>query len=417
MPSGFQMEVNMEGIPTDQYSAGEQGLGYIYQPRFALLKLLQLPESTSVLIEKDDDLEFLDKGGIKTLGSLKHKAVGGSLTDLSTDFWKSVRIWLARYARDGRSEASLRFFLFTTNTVSKTSFLQHFLLDPPSKDEEIVSLSQLASDVLAKTKSELIKTIAKEFHDLSDEEKEDFLSRVVIFDSAPRIVDIPSIIKDQQMRSIRREFREAVFERLEGWWNDTIINLLSGKRSEAIWGYEISDKLSAFADEYKSDNLPITFQGKVPAGEIDAGNDPRLFVVQLREIGIASNRIRNAILDYYRAFEQRSTWARENLLVSGEMEEYEDRLVDEWTRYSDVVFESLTDESADAVLIEAGRELYRWADLESGNSSTLRIRERVTEPYVVRGGFHILANSSPLPRVYWHPHFLSRIGDLLGASK
>jgi hypothetical protein len=263
----------------------------------------------------------------------------------------------------------------------------------------------------------LIKTIATEFHDLSDEEKEDFLSRIVIFDSAPRIVDIPSIIKDQQMRSIRREFREAVFERLEGWWNDTIINLLSGKRSEAILGYEISDKLSAFADEYKSDNLPITFQGKVPAGEIDAGNDPRLFVVQLREIGIASNRIRNAILDYYRAFEQRSTWARENLLVSGEMEEYEDRLVDEWTRYSDVVFESLTDESADAVLIEAGRELYRWADLESGNSSTLRIRERVTEPYVVRGGFHILANSSPLPRVYWHPHFLSRIGDLLGASK
>jgi len=407
----------MEGIPTDQYSAGEQGLGYIYQPRFALLKLLQLPESTSVLIEKDDDLEFLDEGGVKTLGSLKHKAVGGSLTDLSIDFWKSVRIWLARYTRDGRSEASLRFFLFTTNAVSETSFLRHFLLDPPSEDGEIASLSQLASDVLAKTKAELIKAIAKEFHGLSDEEREDFLSRIVIFDGAPRIVDIPSIIKDQQMRSIRREFREAVFERLEGWWNDTIINLLSGKRTEAIFGYEISDKLSAFADEYKFDNLPITFQGKVPSGEIDAESDPRLFVVQLREIGIASNRIRNAILDYYRAFEQRSAWARENLLVSGEMEEYEDRLVDEWTRYSDVVFESLNDESADAVLVEAGRALYRWADLESGNISALRIRERVTEPYVVRGAFHILANASPIPRVYWHPQFLSRISDLLGVTK
>jgi hypothetical protein len=417
MPSGFQMEANMEGAPTDQYSAGEQGLGYIYQPRFALLKLLQLPENTSVLIEKDDDLEFLDKGGIKTLGSLKHKAEGGTLTDLSTDFWKSVRIWLTRYTRDGRSEANLRFFLFTTNTVSDTSFLRHFLLDPQSNDEETVSLSHLASEVLAKTKSELIKSIAKEFHGLSDDEKEDFLSRVVIFDNAPRIVDIPSIIKDQQMRSIRREFREAVFERLEGWWNETIINLLSGKRKESIFGFEISDKLSAFADEYKSDNLPITFQGKIPSGEIDAASDPRLFVVQLREIGIASNRIRNAILDYYRAFEQRSAWARENLLVSGEMEEYEDRLVDEWTRYSDVVFESLNDDSADSVLIEAGRELYRWADLESGNISALRIRERVREPYVVRGGFHILANASPLPRVYWHPQFLSRIGDLLGVVK
>src|SRR5258708_64397 len=164
---------------TDQYSAGEQGLGYIYQPRFALLKLLQLPESTSVLIEKDDDLEFLDKDGVKTLGSLKHKAVGGRLTDLSADFWKSIRIWLTRYVRDGRSEASLRFFLFTTNTVSETSFLRHFLLDSPSNNDETASLSQLATDALDRTKAELIKEIAKAFHDLSDEDREDFLSRVV----------------------------------------------------------------------------------------------------------------------------------------------------------------------------------------------------------------------------------------------
>jgi hypothetical protein len=406
-------EASMDGISSDQYSAGEQGLGYIYQPRFALLRLLQLPESTSILIEKDDDLDFLDQNGVKTLGSLKHKAVGDRLTDLSTDFWKSVRIWLARYNRDGRSEASLRFFLFTTGTVSETSFVRHFLPDSLPKSDEVTSLSQLAREVLAKTKSELIGAIAEEFHKLKEDEMEDFLSRIVIFDGAPRIVDVPSIIKDQHMRSIRREHRHAIFERLEGWWNDTVVNLLSGKRKQAIYGYEISDKLSAFADEYKSDNLPITFRGKEPAGEIDANNDPRLFVVQLREIGIASSRIRNAILDYYRAFEQRSAWAREDLLVAGEMEEYEDRLVDEWSRYRDVVFENLNEESAEALLLEAGKALYKWADLESGNIATLRIRERVSEPYVVRGGFHILANIRPLPRLYWHPRFLTRIGDVL----
>ena len=400
-----------------QFAAAEQGLGYIYQPRFALLKLLQLPESTSVVIEKDDDLDFVDKDGAKTLASLKHKAVGDSLTDLSTDFWKSIRIWLARYNRDGRSQADLRFFLFTTAAVSMTPFLQRFLDDPPPNEGETSSLSQLAADALAKTKSTLIGAIAKEFHELSDEEKEDFLSRVTIFDGRPRIDDVPSIIKDQHMRSIRREFREAIFERLEGWWNDTAVNLLTGKRTEPIYGYEVSDKLSAFAEEYRFDNLPITFRGKTPAGEIDAEHDARLFVVQLREIGIASNRIRNAILDYYRAFEQRSAWARENLLVSGEMEEYEDRLVDEWSRYKDVVFEDLDEESANAALLQAGKELYKWAELSSGTIFALRIRERVTEPYILRGGFHILANARPLPRVHWHPRFLSRIGELLGATK
>lgn len=407
----------MAAASTDQYSAGEQGLGYIYQPRFALLRLLQLPENTSVLIEKDDDLDFIDQDGVKTLASLKHKAVGDRLSDLSTDFWKSVRIWLARYNRDGRSEASLRFFLFTTGTVSESSFLQHFLLDPPPNEDDAASLAKLADDALATTTSKLISPIATEFNALSDDEKEDFLSRIVIFDESPRVADVPMIIKDQHMRSIRREYRDALFERLEGWWNDVVVNLLTGKRTEAVYGYEISDKLSTFAEEYKSDNLPITFRGKVPAGEIDAENDPRLFVVQLREIGIASNRIRNAILDYYRAFEQRSAWARENLLVLDEMEEYEDRLVDEWSRYRDVVFEDLDEGSADAVLLSAGKALYQWADIESGNIGSLRIRERVTEPYVVRGGFHILANTRPLPRVYWHPRFLERVGSLLGATE
>jgi hypothetical protein len=407
----------MAETSTDQYAAGEQGLGYIYQPRFGLLRLMQLPESTSILIEKDDDLDFIDKDGIKTLASLKHKEGGDRLTDLSTDFWKSVRIWLARYNRDGRSEASLRFFLFSTGAVSDTSFLRRFLFAPPAEGDEVVSLSQITADVLAKTKSKLIGLIAEEFHKLNDDEKEDFLSRIVIFDGGPRIEDVPSIIKDQHMRSIRRDNRDAIFERLEGWWNDTIVNLLVGRRTDAIFGYEISDKLSAFAEEYKSDNLPITFRGKVPTGEIDAANDPRLFVVQLREIGIASNRIRNAILDYYRAFEQRSSWARESLLISGEMEEYEDRLVDEWSRYRDVAFEELDEKSADEVLLEAGKALYRWVDLESGNNRTLRIRERVTEPYVVRGGFHILANSRPLPRVYWHPRFLDRVGKVLGVTE
>ncbi|QOZ83030.1 MULTISPECIES: ABC-three component system protein [Chromobacterium] len=399
----------------DLFSAGEQGLGYIYQPRLALLQLLQLPEDTSVLIEKDDDLDFIDNNGAKSLGSLKHKAEGERVTDLSTDFWKSVRIWLSRYNRDGRREASLRFFLFTTASVSEASFLRR-LVNGAIAHEEDKTLSELVRDALAKTKSELIQSIGAEFTKLDEKEQEDFLSRIVIFDDSPRIQNLPPLIKDL-MRSIRREHRDAVFERLEGWWNESIINLLVGKRTEAMTGFEVSDKLAAFAEEYQADNLPINFRRSEPAGGVSVDSDSRLFVRQLREIGITSDRLRNAILDYYRAFEQRSLWARENLLVSGELEDYEERLVDEWSRYRDVVFEELDESSAEDVLVKAGRALYRWADLESGNIAALRIRERVAEPYVVRGGFHILANFGPPPKVYWHPRFLERLEHALGAKK
>jgi hypothetical protein len=400
----------------DRFSAGEQGLGYLYQLRFALLQMLQLPEETSVFVEKDDDLDFVDVGGRKTLGSLKHKAPGERLTDLSVDFWKSVRIWLTRYKDGGRIESTHRFYLFTTNEVSGTSFLREFLPTTISRAADDPSLVALADAALAETKSEPILKIANELHDLNEAEQIDFWRRITIFDRAPRIDDIPGLIKDRHMRSIRREYRDSVFQRLEGWWHDIVLSLLTGKRSLPIYGYEVSDKLTAFADEYKADNLPITFREKIPDGEIDTNNDDRLFVRQLREIGVSSARIRNAILDYYRAYEQRSAWARENLLVSGELEDYEDRLEDEWYRYRDVIFEKLDKESAESLLREAGQRLYQWADLESGNISSLRIRERVTEPYVVRGCFHILANIKPLPRIYWHPLFLERLRELLAVN-
>lgn len=407
----------MTDSTSDKYSASEQGLGYIYQPRLALLRLLELPENIAVFLEKDDDLDFVDKDGRKSLASLKHKAAGDRLNDLSIDFWKSVRIWLARYKRDGRSASNLRFFLFTTGTVSDTSFLRAFLPVQNGTDDETKTLAEQAEEALTRSKSNLIGNIAKEFNELTLTEKEDFLARILILDSSPRIEDIPETIKDRHMRSIRREHRDAVFERLEGWWNDELIKQLAGSRDEGIFGFEVSDKFSALSEEYKQDNLPITFRAKEPAGEIDTENDPRTFVVQLREIGVSSSRIRNAILDYYRAFEQRSEWARENLLVLGEIEDYEARLVDEWRRYRDVVFEDLAEDSAEDVLQRAGKELYKWADQQSGNIESLRIRARVTEPYVTRGSFHILADAAPEPSVYWHPRFLDRLGKALGVTK
>lgn len=395
-------------VPPDEkspYSAAAQGIGYIYQPRFALLKILDFAESTSVLIEKEDDLDFIDAGGKKSLASLKHKAPGDRVNDLSTDFWKSVRIWLASYKRADRTASNLRFFLFTTGVVSKTSFLMSFL-DDAERSDTIVALTW---EVMASSESKLVAEVAVSFSDLSSDEVEDFLSRITIIDNGPRITDLPHIIQDRHLRTIRRENRPHVFERLEGWWNDIMVKLLTGERTDPLFGYEVSDKLSAIAEEYRSDNLPITFRSAAPDA-VDAENDPRLFVEQLRSIGISTNRIQSAIVDYYRAFEQRSAWARESLLVSGEMEDYEDRLSDEWSRYKDVVFESLTETSGEEALTAAGRNLYKWAEFET---ERFRIRERVTEPYVVRGAFHMLANTRPSPRIFWHPRFLDRLAAVL----
>src|SRR5699024_10411175 len=139
-----------------------QGLGYIYQGRLALYQMLQLPESTTVFLEKDEDVDFEDGNGDKSLASLKHKAEGERLTDLSTDFWKSVRIWLDRYKRDDRAKSNLRFFLFTTAEVGAASFLTRFLPGFVGNGEDDKAPRELADDALAKSKSASISAIARE---------------------------------------------------------------------------------------------------------------------------------------------------------------------------------------------------------------------------------------------------------------
>ncbi len=389
------------------FSAAEQGLGYIFQQRFALLKILGFSESTEVLIEGEDDIEFISESGMRLLGSLKHKAAGDKLTNLSTDFWKSVRIWLAYYRKTGSIASDGRFMLFTTAEVGEGTFLSLFTKDARSDDR-----AEQARAVLVTSTSELIGKVRDELECLSQDEGRDFYSRITIVDATPRITDLPALI-DLHLRTIRRESRVAVFERLEGWWTDLAIKMMAGERKDPVYGYEVSDKLSAIAEEYRDGSLPITFRTRLPDGQIDVAKDTRLFVKQLHMLELSATRIRNAIIDYYRAFEQRSNWARESLLISGEIEEYENRLIDEWTRYREIVFERLTDTSDEDTCLIAGKELYNWAEMET---LTLRIRERVNEPYVVRGAFHILANASPQPRVYWHPHFLERLQQLLGIA-
>ncbi|WP_339541992.1 ABC-three component system protein [Pseudomonas sp. JAI120] len=406
---------------SDPYSAGEQGLGYIFQPRFALYQALELPEDTAILIEKEDDLDFLESSGKKTLASLKHKAVGERLTDLSVDFWKSVNIWLTRYQANGRVESDYQFFLFTTSSVAPDSFLKFFLYGADTTEAQ-PSLWQLTENTLATSKAKSFTKIKELLSKLTALEKEDFVSRITIIDSTPRIGDLPALIKAQKMRPIRAEHRDAVFERLEGWWNDLIIQMLCEPQSEPAYARDVSEKLFNFSEEYKDDNLPITFEDATPTSPIDISIDNRLFVSQLRELKLTPSRIRNAILDYYRAFEQRSAWARQRLVGSEEIMKYERRLTNEWERTKDVLFDddalgASIEDCSDPELIAVAKKLYTWAETEAQKLDHLKIRARVTEPYVLRGSFQILANKRPYPTVYWHPQLLDRLSKAAGETE
>ncbi len=397
---------------TDKYSAPQQALGYMYQPRYALHRILTLPEDTTCLLEADDDIDYNDPEEGRLLASLKHKAPGDKLTDLSPDFWKSVRIWATFAIANPNTISDTSFFLITTGEIQIGSFLSNFTTGSAERkppDE----LTETAMDVISKSDAKLLKSIHAQLTSMDAMLLEGLFSKITIFDCQERIDDVPSKIM-ALMRAVRPQHRKPVFERLEGWWNDQCVNLMTGKRSEPLLGREVSEMLAHISEQFRDDNLPLDFFDAEPEEGVDPVHDNRIFVQQLREIGLRSDRTRRAILDYYRAYEQRSSWARENITITGEVERYDDRLVDEWQRLREVVCEELEDECPEEILRKAGRKIY--TDLSSGLNPNLRIRPQVTESYVTVGSYHILANE-PTPRVYWHPQFLNRIQNILKEVK
>ncbi|PLT18962.1 MULTISPECIES: ABC-three component system protein [Ralstonia] len=389
----------------DKFAAGEQGLGYIYQVRFALAHLMGQEESQTLFLEADDDVKVVDVDGQSTLISLKHKKVGETVGTLSVDFWKSVRIWLSRYIRDGKLACDHSYCMATTARVGQKSELRFFL---PGSVKPTGFENNLLTE-LDGSASELSGEIRTTLKALSATERQDFFSRIVIADESPRIPNLEAEIT-RQMKAVRQKYRDDIRERLEGWWWSQAIAHLEGTRG-AISGYEVWDKVAAYSEEYRDDNLPITFGDSLPPEGVDADKDTRQFVQQLRAIGMPTYSLELAILDFHRAFSQRSHWARTEVLLDDELGKFERKLVGEWNRVR--AHKKITPTASEQELEEVGRALYEWAELKCQT----QIRARVTEEFVRRGTFHILANRSPEPAVYWHPKFAERLKAALEAAQ
>lgn len=384
---------------TDKYAAGEQGLGYVYQIRFALAHLMKQDEAMSLLIEADDDVELRDIEGRKTLISLKHKQAGETVGTLSTDFWKSVRIWLDRYIRDGKLACEQSYCLATTARVGAGSMLKYFREGSAAKPADF---SEQLIVELEGSKAALSAQVSATLASLSADEQIDFFERIVIADSSLRIKELDTAF-EPLMRSAAQKYRVDVRERMEGWWLSQAIEVIQGDR-EPITGAEVWAKFASVNSEYYDERLPITFEDEYPPEGIDPLKDPRQFVQQLRAIGMPTDSLELAILDFYRAFSQRAHWARVNVLVGGEMEKFERRLVEEWKRAKAWVKIGETDDEEQ--LREAGRRLYDWAENQSRG---LQIRKQVTEDFIRRGSLHILADEKPEPRIHWHSKFVQNL--------
>jgi hypothetical protein len=391
----------------NRYAAVDASLGYLYQVRSALLWTLRRLKSDPdflVGIETLDDVAFESVGGDprELLQTKHHRNAAASLADASTDLWKTLRIWFEGTA-SGQIPSTASLCLITTGQASDGSAASY--LRSNSRD---VQAAVTRLDATAQSSNNAANQSAyTTYLTASMAQRVALLERVTVLDVAPTVDDLDGELRREVFWAVDKEHHAAFLDRLEGWWLRRVLKQLCSSNGDRIGSVEVEAQMSDLREGFKQESLPID-DDLIEFNLDDAtrvAHESSNFVHQLDLINAGKRRVTAAIRDYYRAFEQRSRWLRDELVVGLDLRRYEKRLIEEWELVFEGIRDELGDTATDQAKEEAARSVLKWAELVS-----ISIRPSVTEPFVCRGSLHLLADEF---RVGWHPEFRDRLAHLL----
>jgi hypothetical protein len=397
-------------INMSEHQAVEQMLGYLYQVRYALFLLLENDdEQAQISIEKFDDISFSHDDTSEIRIQLKHHTKAhGDLSDASTDMWRTIKVWADLVNMDTTRLTSTKFIIITTAKAPNKTAASY--LKPVSKENErdTNAAFNILKAVTGKSKNLKHMGYYNAFIKLGDELGQKLVDSIYIIDGSSNIIDVKADIMKIIRYGSLPKYEQRISERLEGWWYDKSIEYLSSDQPVFVSQKQIRSVIAAIRDEYTEENLPID----IPALDgVEIENLPendRVFYEQLKLICVSNKRIKLAIRDYYRAFTQRANWIRDDLLYVNELGKYEERLIDEWQRMFLTMQEDL-EEYGDE-LDEGTKQKHGKALFNKIQDKDIRIRDRCSEPFIMRGSYHSLANRLS---VGWHTNFENRLRMLL----
>lgn len=388
------------------HQASEQMLGYLYQVRYALALLLENDNSDfQISIEKFDDVAFSKDGIPKQLIQLKHHVQRqGNLTDGSTDLWRTLKVWIDVISESPDILNGTEFLIVTT-AIAPDNTAASFLKKDENRNEE--SAYEKLRNICIKSENKEHKKYYEAFLKTDEIILKRLLSQICIIDGANNIVDVEKKYRRQIRYSCIPKYENQICERLEGWWYKKAVEALSSDTPIFVNQRQVRSFIVSVSQEYSDENLPIDIFDVDNLQESDLSDNEKIFYEQLKLICLGSHRMRTALRDYYRAFNQRANWVRNDLLYVNELGKYEECLIDEWEHCFAAMEDELAEyiEATEEEKIKKGRSLF--TDIEKKD---IRIRPKCQEAFVMRGSYHMLANQL---KVGWHIDFYNRLKELL----
>lgn len=386
------------------FSAKAPTLGYMYQIRYGLYLLLSLSleeNNVKLLLESLDDIE-IRINDITQLNQAKyHVKNTTNLTDRSPDLWKTIRVWSEQITSGLIDINNTIFSLITTQNISENSIIAKIKNQKEDDlDNVLLTLNTIADETNNKTNQKGYSA----FKALCPAIQKRLIQKIRIVDSSLDFSEIESKIKSNLRYSALPNQMIPMFERLDGWFFGISVELLLG-RIDFIGTDSLQRKILEISDSFKQDNLPNDFSEKIdPTSEELAKLKNMTFLKQLNLINVNNKLHEIAKSDYYRAFNQRSKWLKDDLLNPEEEINFEKKLVDDWERKFTLM--EAPEKQSPKQQLDEGNTFFKKFYVE--NSPTIFIRERFQEKYLTLGSCHILSDKL---KIGWHPNFYTILKD------
>lgn len=396
---------------SNKHDASGQMVGYFYQVLAALYLLLSSSEyEAQICIEKFDDIAFVEKDEPIQMIQTKHQIYRpGNLSDTSVDLWRTIKSWCDSIINSRTHLTGTQFAILTTAFAQEDSAAYYLRKD---SNRNTAEAKRLLINVAKTSKVEANEKFYCTFLELSPTLQDQLIDNIFIYDKSENIIDLKRSIMNYICYSTLPQHMEKVYSTVLGWWISVVIQSLCSVDPVFINKVQLQQEIFDIGSGYKSDSLPIDVDAYYEPSETELNElipENRIFIEQLKLVALSDERLSRCIRDYYNAFRQRSLWVREQLLLVNELQEYEASLIDEWQRLFTIMKEELDDYKpniSDLERARRGRQLF--GDIEDQN---IPIRKRVTQPFIMRGSYHDLANRMV---VGWHVDFMERLCHLLG---
>jgi hypothetical protein len=378
-----------------QFDASASLAGYLYQCRLALLlslRELKKKPNCQVSIEKFDDVAFHEEDYVHCILQAKHHIGVKNLTNSSVDIWKTVRIWVDQFRAGVFKNSDTKRLLITTAVAPDGSAMAKLRAES-TDDEREKALAELQRAAKEST-NQSSKAGRVAFLALTNNEARLLLGTITVLDKSPNLHDVLAEIEGE-LRLVSASSADKVAQALEGWWLGAISKRLVGEETVEIPVQHIAIKAQELAGLYGPQGLPLSDPAEFGERPYHPDDEDQIYVKQMRLIQLSDSSIRRGIQDFYKSNTQRSRWARENLLLDGDVLKYERKLRDHWERRFDA-------ECCDAAKVDddgktnMGRKVFFWA-----TQHQVEFRN-VVETWITAGSFHNLADRSIIG---WHPHY------------